>query len=147
MARGSSSISRPPAPLDPDALRSVDLLVVNEHEADWLAAHLGAGADGAARGARRHVVRTLGERGAAFAGPAAAERSQPCRSRPSDTTAAGDCFTGVLAAALDRGLALPDALRRASLAAGLCCARRGSQASLPERAEIDTADLKARQPP
>ena len=50
-----------------------------------------------------------------------------------DTTAAGDCFTGVLAAALDRGLSIAEALRRANLAAALCCTRVGTQASLPTR--------------
>ncbi len=54
-----------------------------------------------------------------------------------DTTAAGDCFTGVLAAALDRGLAFPAALRRANLAGALCCTRVGTQASLPTRVETD----------
>ena len=56
-----------------------------------------------------------------------------------DTTAAGDCFIGVLAAALDRGLDLPAALRRANAAAALCCTRRGSQGSLPVAAETDAA--------
>ncbi|HYZ60959.1 MAG TPA: PfkB family carbohydrate kinase, partial [Acetobacteraceae bacterium] len=32
----------PAAPLDPAALRLVDILVVNEHEAAWLARHLGS---------------------------------------------------------------------------------------------------------
>ena len=50
-----------------------------------------------------------------------------------------DCFVGVLAAALDRGLDLPAAMQRASVAAALACTKRGSQGSLPEAAEIDAA--------
>jgi ribokinase len=62
--------------------------------------------------------------------------------RAVDTTAAGDCFVGVLAAALSRGDALPDALCRANAAAGLACTRPGSQGSLPNAADINAA-LKA----
>jgi ribokinase len=54
-----------------------------------------------------------------------------------DTTGAGDCFTGVLAAALDRGTSLGPALARAAAAAALCCTRAGSQGTMPRTAEID----------
>ena len=132
----------PAAPIDAAVLRLLDVLIVNEHEAAWLAEFLGvdAGAMQVALGVT--VVRTLGERGSAYAGP---EGEGAVAARPVsvvDTTAAGDCFTGVLAAGLDRGLSLPDAMRRASAAAGLCCAKRGSQSSLPFRLEID-ASLEA----
>ena len=53
------------------------------------------------------------------------------------TTGAGDAFTGVLAAALDQGMGLPEALRRASVAAGLACTRIGAQTSQPGRAAIE----------
>ena len=53
-----------------------------------------------------------------------------------DTTAAGDCYVGVLAAALDRGKRLPDAMREASAAAALACERAGSQASLPALEDV-----------
>ncbi len=56
-----------------------------------------------------------------------------------DTTAAGDCFVGVLAAALDRGASLNEALERANTAAALCCTRAGSQSSLPMAAATDAA--------
>ena len=56
---------------------------------------------------------------------------------PVDTTAAGDCFVGVLAAALDRGATLTAALNRATAAAALCCTRHGSQSSIPSASETD----------
>ena len=56
---------------------------------------------------------------------------------PVDTTAAGDCFVGVLAAALDRGATLMAALNRATAAAALCCTRHGSQGSIPFGHETD----------
>ena len=58
---------------------------------------------------------------------------------PIDTTGAGDTFVGVLAAGLDRRLALAAALRRASAAAGLACLARGAQSAMPDRAAIEAA--------
>ena len=129
----------PAAPLAPDALRALDMLVVNEHEAAWLAAELGAAATAAALHAALGctVVQTRGEQGAEYAGPEGQGRTSAFPVTAVDTTAAGDCFTGVLAAALDRGDALPAALRRASAAAALCCTRAGSQGSLPLAADTD----------
>ncbi len=131
----------PAAPLSTEGLSALDLLVVNETEAAWLAEHLGCFADAAGLRAALgvDVVRTLGEAGAEIA-TAGGLRAIPAHAvTPVDTTAAGDCFVGVLAASLDRGLALDPALRRASVAAGLCCTRAGSQTSLPTAAETDAA--------
>lgn len=129
----------PARPLDPAALRAVDLLVVNETEAAWLAGQLGTTADAAGlHGAlATGVVRTMGEHGAQWAN---AEGEGHVAAHPVtvvDTTAAGDCFAGVLAAALDHAAPLASALARASAAAGLCCTRAGSQRSLPLAAETD----------
>jgi ribokinase len=131
----------PAAPLAADALRMLDVLVVNETEAAWLAGQLGTTPDAAsfAAGLGVVVVRTLGERGAELAtGPdIIAIPAHPVTAV--DTTAAGDCFMGVLAAALDRGMDLGAALRRAGVAAALACTRHGSQGSLPFAAETDAA--------
>lgn len=54
-----------------------------------------------------------------------------------DTTAAGDAFNAGLAVALGEGRALREALIFASAAAAMTCTRRGAQASLPRRAELD----------
>ena len=132
----------PAGRLERAALRKVDVLVLNEHEAAWLADELGAEPDTLHQALGINVVRTLGERGAAFAGPAGAGTVAARPIVALDTTAAGDCFTGVLAAALDRGLALPDSAARANVAAGLCCTRPGSQGSLPFAAQTDTVLLE-----
>lgn len=131
----------PPAPLEQDLLAALDYLVVNEDEAGWLAARIGTTADAASLAAKlgTRVVRTLGAHGAEAEGAEAPVRMPARRIAAVDTTAAGDCFVGVLAAALDRGWPLPDALRRAVAAAGLCCTRAGSQGSLPTAAETDAA--------
>ena len=83
------------------------------------------------------IVRTLGEDGLEVANAESVETIPARAITAVDTTAAGDCFVGVLAAALDRGMTLPDALNRATAAAALCCTRRGSQGSIPSAAETD----------
>jgi ribokinase len=142
-ARGARIIlNLAPAAMLPDsALRALDLLVVNESEAVWLGSRLGtghtAGALHTALGI--DVIRTLGGDGVECAtdGP---HRRLPARDIiPLDTTAAGDCFVGVLAAALDRGASLEQALDRANTAAALCCTRAGSQGSVPSAAETSAA--------
>ena len=130
----------PAAPLAPDALRLVDILVVNEDEADWLARHEGlSGSDAAAlhAGLGITVIRTLGSDGVEWAGPDTQGRLPAAPVRAVDTTAAGDCFVGVLGAGLHRGEKLPAAIRRANAAAAIACTRRGSQSSLPNAAETD----------
>jgi len=140
-ARGARIILNlaPAAPLETAALRALDLLVVNETEAAWLGDHLGCATDAVALRATLgvDVVRTLGEAGADVATGTAVQHVPARRITPVDTTAAGDCFVGVLAATLDRGAPLAAALARATAAAALCCTRAGSQSSLPTAAETD----------
>jgi ribokinase len=88
------------------------------------------------------VVRTLGERGAEYASDQGWEMIPAHAVTAVDTTAAGDCFVGVLAAALDRGATMQAALRRATAAAALCCTRHGSQSSLPHGDETDAFDRR-----
>lgn len=129
----------PAGPLDPAALRAASLLVLNEREAAWLGARLGrAGEAGPLRDAlgSPEVAVTLGERGAeAATGEGALRVPAFAAAEVRDTTGAGDAWCGVLAAALDRGAPLPAAMRRASAAAALACARPGAHA--PARAETD----------
>ena len=125
----------PAAALPETALRALDLLVVNETEAAWIGQHLGENGTAAALQAKLGVktLCTLGE-----AGVETATGRIPARAIvPVDTTAAGDCFVGVLAAALDRGLDLNAAIQRAIVAASICCTRAGSQGSIPTAAETD----------
>jgi ribokinase len=54
-----------------------------------------------------------------------------------DTTGAGDCFCGVLAASLDEGLALPEALLRANRAAAVSTRHAGAAVPPKLRAEVE----------
>jgi ribokinase len=131
----------PAAPLGEDALRAIDLLLVNENEASWLGSHLGTGPNASSLRAALgvDVVRTLGGEGAELATAAGHTRIPALPVVLVDTTAAGDCFTGVLAASLDRGMSVQDSAQRATAAAGLCCTRAGSQVGLPLAEETDAA--------
>lgn len=132
----------PAGTLDRDALRALDVLVVNEAEAAWLGRALGCAGEAAALSdtlSGPAVVRTLGAGGVEAADRTLSVRLPARPVKVVDTTAAGDCFTGVLAAALDGGAGLEWALRRANVAAALCCTRAGSQATMPVAAETDAA--------
>jgi ribokinase len=138
----------PAAPLPASVLAALDILVVNEIEAAMAAGGTGGSEPQALAKelATRHnltCVVTLGAAGAIALGPAGGWRIGSLPVEPVDTTGAGDAFVGVLAAALDRGIELAEALRRASVAAGLACTRLGAQTSQPTAAEIEArlADL------
>lgn len=121
-----------------ETFRDVDVLVANEIEAAALiAAAPSALAQRLAEALKITVIVTLGEKGAVAAGPQGGWQIGTLPIKPVDTTAAGDQFTGVFAASIDRGLPLRDALRRASVAAGLACLVPGAQPSLQHAAAIE----------
>ena len=156
LARGKAAGARtilnlaPAGPLTADVLRTLDVLVVNEIEARMAAGTSeGEPIELARRLAREHgltCVVTLGAAGAVAVGPDGGWRVGSLSIEPVDTTGAGDAFVGVLAAALDAGKSMPDALHRASIAAGLACLAMGAQSSQPLAAEID-ARLEELPPP
>ena len=53
-----------------------------------------------------------------------------------DTTGAGDCFVGAVAALLARGQSVRDALDYANAAASICVQRMGAAPSMPTAAEV-----------
>jgi ribokinase len=90
-----------------------------------------------ARGARNVIV----TRGAAGCVLVSGDRevSIPARRvEVVDTTAAGDAFSGALAAALAEGRALAEATEWAIVAASISVTRPGAIASLPQRHEIES---------
>jgi ribokinase len=56
-----------------------------------------------------------------------------------DTTGAGDTYVGVLVAALCDNQSLEQAMRLASVGAGLACTKEGAQPSMPTLQEIQEA--------
>jgi ribokinase len=106
-------------------------------EAPGDAAGLAAAARTLITGSGRTVVITLGGRGglAVDAGTAVGFDGLPAH--VVDTVGAGDCFCGVLAAALAEGRPLADALAWANAAAALSVGRKGAADSSPLRAEVE----------
>ncbi len=137
-ARGGRAILNlaPALPLDPALLPQIDLLVANAGEAAALAAEPAE----LARKLRLGLVVTAGAKGAAAYLADGGRVFVPALPiAPVDTTGAGDTFVGVLAAALDLGMPLEIALRRAGAAAGLACLAVGAQSAMPDTAAIDRA--------
>ncbi|WP_433005777.1 ribokinase [Kribbella sp. CA-294648] len=128
----------PAAELSDELLAHVDLLVVNETEAEAV-----AGSEFAALLDRvPAAVVTLGAEGALILSRDAAEIRIPGVSvEVVDTTAAGDTFCGVLAATLAAGSTtardLTNAVRRANVAASLSVKTAGAIPSVPHGDVID----------
>jgi ribokinase len=126
-----------------DVLPLVDYLTPNAGEAERLSGIVVRAPGDAARAAQvlrdagvRTVIVTLGEEGA-WAQGAETQRVPAFAVQAVDTTAAGDAFNAGLAVALVEGRMLREALTFASATAALTCTRRGAQASLPVRAEVE----------
>jgi ribokinase len=148
-AAGATTILNP-APaveFDRQLLDLVDILILNETELGFLtktelhdtddyprfieaARSLQAGKD-------KTICVTLGKRGVL-----ALVNGQPLvidgrAVKAVDTTGAGDCFVGAVAAQLAGGKTIHDALRYANIAASICVQRMGAAPSMPTVAEVE----------
>ncbi len=114
-----------PAPaveLSREMVEVMDLITPNEHEAAVIG-----------EVPREKLVLKLGEKGSRWMGvsvPAIAVEAV-------DTTAAGDTYNAGLVVGLSEGMEMREAMRMASVAAGISVTRRGAQASAPGREEVD----------
>lgn len=133
------------APLTEDAARLAalaDIVIANETEFALLAGvdtydEAKLNAFHAASG--KTLVVTLGADGVVAAEGGAIHRASGLSIRPVDTVGAGDTFSGYLAAGLDAGLSLADALRRAAVAGSLACLAAGAQPSIPLADSVEKA--------
>jgi ribokinase len=124
-------------------LKLVDIAVLNEIE---LAQAIGATIT--AKSAQRDIVAacrqlgpaitiaTLGSRGAIVVTPQEAIALPGFKAKVVDTTGAGDCFVGALAARLSAGADLLDAARYANAAASCSVERLGATPSMPSPREV-----------
>lgn len=140
-----------PAPmkaLTPDLLALCDFLVLNETELEAASGmdnlvspdeiEVAARSLGTkSQGGTRTIIVTLGAKGCLAVHPGGALAIPGRAVAAQDTTGAGDCFVGVLAAGLAEGRALEDALERANRAAAISVTRPGAATSMPSRAELD----------
>lgn len=141
-----------PAPAiacDADMLDLVDILILNESELGFLTNTELRDSDDHARfieaarslptGHDKIICVTLGQRGVL-----ALVNGEPVivpgrRVKAVDTTGAGDCFVGAVAAQLAFGKSIRAALDYANVAASICVQRMGAAPSMPTAAEVEAA--------
>ncbi|MCC5983574.1 MAG: ribokinase [Rhodobacteraceae bacterium] len=136
------------APFELEAVRAVlpfiNMLILNAVEAAQLQAALGLAPEDLPV---ETVVITRGADGAEWVARGTPRIRTPAFGvDPVDTTGAGDCFAGTLAAALERGLDPGGAMREAAGAAALQVTRPGTAEAMPVAAEV-AAFLAARTAP
>jgi ribokinase len=132
-----------------ELLDLVDILVLNETELGFLTNTAFEAADPSARfieaarglqaGPNRIICITFGKRGvlALIGGEVSTIAGRTVEAV--DTTGAGDCFVGALAAQLAGGMPIRDALDYANAAASICVQRMGAAPSMPTAAEVAAA--------
>ncbi|HEX4143370.1 MAG TPA: ribokinase [Pirellulales bacterium] len=140
----------PAAPLPSGLLAATTILTPNEHEAECLTGIVVSDESTARQAATqlllagaRHVIITLGAKGAWLASADGQRLIATREVAAVDTTAAGDAFNGGLAWALGRGLPIEAAVAQACAVGALSATRLGAQPSLPTTDQLEHF-LKAR---
>lgn len=138
----------PAASLNNPVWRQVTWFTPNESEADFYLSGGSAPEQVAAEFLERGVQGVVLKRGAEGAYVALASGKsgwvEPFKVDAIDTVAAGDCFNGAFAVALLEGKDPWQAASFACAASAICVTRRGAQASMPTRSDVD-AILQERQ--
>ncbi|WP_417586766.1 ribokinase [Pararhodobacter oceanensis] len=110
-------------------------LLLNEGEGAELVAATGVPLD---QQPVQAVIMTRGAQGADWIERGKApQHTPPIKVQPVDTTGAGDCFAGSLAAALDTGADPAAAMRYAAAAAALQVTRAGTADAMPSRKDVE----------
>ncbi|KZL27807.1 ribokinase [Pseudovibrio sp. WM33] len=147
-ASGGKVIFDPaPAPVDglPEGfLQNVDVVTPNETETEILTGFRPSNAAEAAHAANllreqgvAAAVVKLGARGVYFKDDESEGFVEPFKVNAIDTVAAGDCFNGGLAYALDSGKSLAEAVRFAAACGALSTTKHGAATSAPTLAEVE----------
>jgi ribokinase len=147
-AAGATTILNPAPAIacSPELLDLVDILILNEtelgffthtelHDTDALDRFVEA-ARRLQTGANGIICITLGKRGVLAIVDGEASMIAGRAVKAVDTTGAGDCLVGALAAQLANGKTIRDALEYANVAASICVQRMGAAPSMPTAAEV-----------
>lgn len=136
----------PAAKLSPEILKMVDIITPNNSEVSLLADLPSTTDKEALKAAEKlhelevkTVIMTRGKAGALCLDAKGPRYFQGYKVKAVDTTAAGDCFNGSLAACLAKGFSLDEAIDYAIKAATLSVTKEGAQTSLPTWDEIQKA--------
>lgn len=141
--KGARSVlnTAPFLPDTPHLAALADIVVANETEFALLSGRpieeLEAAMTAWAAKTGRTIVVTLGPDGARAATPEGSFAVPAHKVTPVDTVGAGDTFCGYLAAGLDAGLGLEQAMRRAAIAGSLACLNPGAQPAIPLAKDVD----------
>jgi ribokinase len=134
----------PAREFDNKYLKKINILVVNETEAEILSGLAVTDDNSVTRAGEklrelgcRTVIITLGAKGSVAFSDTGTERIPAFRVDAIDTTAAGDIYCGTLSVALTEGKSISEAVRFAGAAAAMSVTRMGAQPSAPTRKEID----------
>lgn len=132
----------PVADIPAEVLAATDILVPNEHEAELL---IGGEPDEAAlkaycaRTGVKRIIMTMGSHGVWNVTRDEA-RFLPCKKAHAvDTTGAGDCFLGALAARLTQGYDVDSSILFAMAASAITVTRPGAQQAMPRLAEVEAS--------
>ncbi len=90
-----------------------------------------------------NVVITMGEQGSASVCGDRFCKADIVKVRATDTTAAGDTYVGALVTRLAEGADVQEAMRFASKASAITVTRRGAQAAIPFRNEVEDERKRA----
>jgi len=132
----------PACPLDEELIKMIDILVVNETEAETISGEkideIGQEAivDRLLDLGAKTIVLTLGKQGCVLKNQHEFYSVPAFCVKTLDSTAAGDTFCGALAAGLARGEGWKDVLRFATAASAICVTRMGAQPSIPTKEEV-----------
>ncbi|MHC4642602.1 MAG: ribokinase [Planctomycetota bacterium] len=144
-----------PAPaqkLSPELLNMVDVLTPNETEAQILTGIEVKDKESAEAAAQKllecgvkNVILTMGASGYLSVGKEGKEFVAARKVTAADSTAAGDAFTGSLAAGLAKGQTLSEAASFANNVAAVSVTRMGAQPSMPTVEEVEAFISKTEQ--
>jgi len=137
-----------PAPareIPKDLLELVDILILNETELEFISSEKVdvsnedsiSNAVHKIKSDRQSIIVTLGEKGAVGFINDRIVKIEGRKVKAVDTTGAGDCFVGAIAAKLSSNASLTDAIEFGNIAASICVTRQGAGPSMPSLEQVN----------